>query len=63
MTCGLEKGVAEDEIVGYHHQLNGHELGQTPGDSNGQGGLACFSPWGRKEVDTTERLHFTSRGC
>ena len=41
-----------------HHQFNGHELGQTPGDSEGQGDLACYSPWGHKESDTTERLHF-----
>ena len=41
----------EDEMVRKHHQLNGHELGQTPGDSEGQGGLACCSPWGRRESD------------
>ena len=45
-----EKGATEDEIVGWHHWLNGHE--QTPGDSEGQGGLACCSPWGCKELDT-----------
>ena len=38
---------------GWHHRLNGHELGQTPGDSEGQGSLACCSPWGRKELDRT----------
>ena len=38
-------------------QCNGHKLGQTPGDSEGQGGLACCSPWGRKELDTTGRLN------
>ena len=48
-----EKRVAEDEKPGQHHQLNGHELGQTPGDSEGQGGLVCYSPWARKELDTT----------
>ena len=37
-------------MVGWHHQLNGHEFEQTPGDGEGQGGLACCSPWGRKEV-------------
>ena len=48
-----EKGAAEDEIVGWHHQLNGHEFEQTLGDSGGQGNLACCSPWGRRESDTT----------
>ena len=38
--------MTEDEMVGWHHQLNGHELGQTPGDGEGQGGLTCCSPWG-----------------
>ena len=46
-----EKGATEDEMVGWHHQLNGREIGQTLGDSEGQGGLACCSPWGRKESD------------
>ena len=49
-----ETGMTEDEMVGRHHQLNGHEFGQTPGDGEGQGSLACSSPWGHKEVDTTE---------
>ena len=40
-------------MVGWHHQLNGHEFEQAPGDGDGQGGLACCSPWGRKESDTT----------
>ena len=48
-----EKGTAEDEIVGWHHRLNGHEFEQTPGDDEGQGSLACCSPWGCKELDTT----------
>ena len=52
--------MTEDEIVGWHHQLNGRELVRTLGDGEGHGGLACFSPWGRKELDTTERLHFLS---
>ena len=43
-------------MVGWHHRLNGHEFEQTPGDSEGQGGLACCSPWGHKESDTTEPL-------
>ena len=44
-------------MVGWHHQLNGHESEQTPGDSEGQGRLACCSPRGRKESDTAERLN------
>ena len=40
-------------MVGWHHQFNGNELGQTLGDSEGRGGLACCSPWGHKESDTT----------
>ena len=44
--------VTEDEMVGQHHQLNGHEFEQTLGDSEGQGSLACCSPWGCKESDT-----------
>ena len=43
-------------MVGWHHQINGQELDQSPGDGEGQGSLACCSPWSRKEVDTTERL-------
>ena len=49
--------MTEDEMVGWHHRLNGHEFGQTLGDSDGQGGLACYSPWGCKESDTTECLN------
>ena len=49
-----EKGETEDEMVGWQYQLNGHEFEQTPGDSKGQGSLACYSPWGHKESDTTE---------
>ena len=48
-----EKGVTEDETVRWHHRFNGHEFEQTPGDGEGQGNLACCSPWGRKESDTT----------
>ena len=48
--------MSEDEMVGWHHQHNGHELGQTLGDGEGQGGLACFSPWGGKELDMTGLL-------
>ena len=49
-----EKGTTEDELVGLHHWLNGHEFKWTPGVGDGQGGLACCSPWGRKESDTTK---------
>ena len=54
-----EKGMTEDEIVGWCHQLNGHGFGWTPGVDDGQGGLACYSSWGHKESDTTERLNWT----
>ena len=50
---GQEKGMTEDEMVRWHHQLNGHEFGQTPGDSERQGSLACCSLWNCKESDTT----------
>ena len=43
-----EKGVTENETVGWHHQLNGHEFAQTPGDGEGQGSLACCSSWGHR---------------
>ena len=49
-----EKGMTEDEMVGWHHQLNGHEFEKAPGVGNGQGSLACCSLWGRKELDTNE---------
>ena len=49
--------MTEDEKVGWRHQLNGHELEQTPGDGAGPGSLMCCSPWGRKELDTTEQLN------
>ena len=51
-----EKGMAEDEIVVWHHRLNGHEFEQALGVCDGQGSLVCCSPWGHKESDTTERL-------
>ena len=44
-------------MVGWHHRLNGHEFEQTPRDSEGQGSLACCSPWGRKKSDTAEQLN------
>ena len=53
----LKAGGEGDEMVGWHHQLNGHEFGQTLGDGEGQGSLACCSPWGHRESDTTERLN------
>ena len=46
----------EDEMAGWHHQLNGHEFEQTPGDGKGKGSLACWSPCGCKELDMTESL-------
>ena len=52
-----EKGVTEDEMVGWHHGLNGHEFGWTLGVGDGQGGLVCCSPWGCKESDMTEQLN------
>ena len=54
-----EKGTTEDEMVGWHHRLNGHGFGWTPGVGDGQGGLVCCGSWGRKESDTTERLNWT----
>ena len=48
--------MTEDEMVGWHHRLNGHEFEPTPGDSEGEGSLACCSPWGHKKLDTTEEL-------
>ena len=54
-----KKGTTEDEMVGWHHQLNRHGFGWTPGVGDGQGGLACCGPWGRKESDTTGWLNWT----
>ena len=54
-----EKGMTEDEMVGWYHWLNGQGFGWTPGVGDGQGGLACCSPWGCKESGTTERLNWT----
>ena len=51
-----EKGMTEDEMVGWHHWLNGHEFEWTPRVGDGQGGLGCCSPWGCKESDMTEPL-------
>ena len=52
-----EKGTTVEEMVGWHHRLNGHEFEQTLGVGDGQGVLTCCSPWGHKESDTTERLN------
>ena len=49
--------MTEDEMVGCHHQLNGHGFGWTLGAGDGQGGLACCGSWGHKELDTTEQLN------
>ena len=46
--------MTEDEMVGWHHQLNGREFEQAPGDGEGQGSLACCSPWGHKELDKSD---------
>ena len=54
-----EKGTTEDEVVRWHHQLYGHELEQALGVAAGQGSLACCSPWGLKESDSTEWLNWT----
>ena len=54
-----ERGTTEDEMVGWHHRLDGHGFGWTPGVGDGQGSLACCSPRGCKESDTTERLNWT----
>ena len=54
-----EKGMTEDEIVGWHHRLDGHEFDHAPGVGDGQGGLACCSPWSHKELDMTKQLNWT----
>ena len=64
MTAGRdwgqeEKGMTEDEMAGWHHWLDGRESEWTPGVGDGQGGLACWDSWGRKESDTTERVNWT----
>ena len=55
------KGMTEDETVGQHHQLNGHEFERTRGDGEGQGSLACCNPWCHKELDMTEHLNNNSK--
>ena len=54
-----QKGTTEDEMAGWHHQLDGHEFEWTPGVGDGQGGMACCNSWGHKESDTTEQLNWT----
>ena len=54
----VEKGMTEDEMAGWHHQIDGHEFEQTLGVGDGQGSLACCSPWGHKNSDTTEWLNW-----
>ena len=56
---GQENGKTEDEMVGWHHRLNGYGFGWTPGIGDEQGGLACCGSWGCKESDSTERLNWT----
>ena len=56
-----EKGTTEDELVGWHHQLNGCEFEQAPRVGDGQGSLVCCSPWGLKELDTTQRLDWLQK--
>ena len=53
-----EKGTTKDEMVGWHHRLNGHELEETPGVGDGPRSLAFCNSWGRKESDTTERVNW-----
>ena len=57
---GRKKGMTEDKMAGWHHRLNGHEFEQVLGDSEGQGSLACCSPWCYKESDLTEQLYNSS---
>ena len=54
-----EKGTTEDEVIGWHHWLDGQEFEQALGVGDGWGGLVCCSPWGLKESDTTQRLNWT----
>ena len=54
-----EKGMTEDKMVGWHHWLNGHGFGWTPGVGDGQGGLACCGSWGHKELDMIEQVNWT----
>ena len=51
------EGATENEMLGWHHRINGHEFAQTLGDSEGQRSLACSGPWGHKQLDTSEKLN------
>ena len=55
--------MTEDEMVGWHHRLNGHEFEQTLEDKEGHGSLLCCSPWGHKELDMTEQINHSSKAC
>ena len=55
--------MTEDEVVGWHHQLNRYEFEQAPGVGHGQGSLMCCTPWSHKSLDMTEGLHFFSLLC
>jgi len=54
-----ERGMTEDEMIGWHYRLNGHGFGWTPGVGDGQGDLACWDSWSHKVLDATERLNWT----
>ena len=56
-----EKGITEDEMVGWHHQFDGHEFEQAPGIGNGQGSVVCCSPWGLKKLDTIKQLNWLTQ--
>ena len=56
-----EEGMTEDEMVGWHHWLDGREFEQAPGVGDGQGSLVCYSPWGHREADTTEGLNYNNK--
>ena len=56
-----EEGMTEDEMVGWHHWLDGREFEQAPGVGDGQGSLVCCSPWGHREADTTEGLNYNNK--
>ena len=60
---GKKKRVTDDEMVGWHYQLNGQQFEQAPVDGEGQGSLGCCSPWGRKELDMTEQLNNNKNAC
>ena len=57
-----ENGKTEDEMIGWHHQLNGYEFEQALGDGEGQGSLACCTPWGGEESDMMEQLNNNNKG-